>query len=101
MPPGGSAGKRLTVYLHGRDDQRTEAPPDGFSLTRVADEMGFVPGHPIQDQPANEHICHREPSSIASITTTLIYAFALDRSRVYLGGYAAGAPLNGCRERSD
>ncbi|MEV4128553.1 PHB depolymerase family esterase [Nocardia sp. NPDC049707] len=105
IPPGGSAGRPLMVYLHGCDDPLTDTQPTGFSLTRVADEMGFVLAYPIQDQAANEHVCWNwdeaenrerdqgEPSIIAGITTTLIDTFALDRSRVYLGGYSAGGAM--------
>ncbi|WP_063041901.1 extracellular catalytic domain type 1 short-chain-length polyhydroxyalkanoate depolymerase [Nocardia pseudovaccinii] len=105
VPPGSSVGRPLMVYLHGCNDPLTEAQPRGFSLTRVADEMGFVLAYPIQDQAANKDSCWNwdkaedrergrgEPSIIAGITTTLIDEFQLDRSRVYLGGYSAGGAM--------
>ncbi|WP_107655188.1 extracellular catalytic domain type 1 short-chain-length polyhydroxyalkanoate depolymerase [Nocardia suismassiliense] len=102
VPPGATAGKPLMVYLHGCDDPLAHPRPSGFSLTRVADEMGFVLAYPLQDQAANRQQCWNwdkaenqqrgqgEPSIIAGITTALIEQFQLDRARVYLGGYSAG-----------
>ncbi|MEV5839243.1 PHB depolymerase family esterase [Nocardia sp. NPDC052112] len=105
VPPGSSTGRPLMVYLHGCNDPLADARPTGFSLARVADEMGFVLAYPIQDQAANKDVCWNwdkaenrergrgEPSLIAGITTNLIDQFGLDRSRVYLGGYSAGGAM--------
>ncbi|WP_433663501.1 extracellular catalytic domain type 1 short-chain-length polyhydroxyalkanoate depolymerase [Nocardia sp. CA-128927] len=105
VPPGAAAGKPLMVYLHGCDDPIAHPQPSGFSLTRVADEMGFVLAYPIQDRAADKNLCwnwdkaaHQqrgqgEPSIIAGITTALIDEFQLGRSRVYLGGYSAGGAM--------
>ncbi|MGW4774133.1 extracellular catalytic domain type 1 short-chain-length polyhydroxyalkanoate depolymerase [Nocardia sp. NPDC004278] len=105
VPPGSSAGRPLMVYLHGCSDPLTDGQPTGLSLTRVADEMGFVLAYPIQDRAANNEFCWNwdkaenrergqgEPSIIAGITSTLIDEFQLDRSRVYLGGYSAGGAM--------
>ncbi|GAA5075081.1 hypothetical protein GCM10023319_10130 [Nocardia iowensis] len=102
LPPGGTVGRPLMVYLHGCDDLIAYPEPTGFSLTRVADEMGFVLAYPLQDRASNKQLCwnwdkpeHRErgqgePSIIAGITSTVIDELGLDRSRVYLGGYSAG-----------
>ncbi|MFI9510852.1 alpha/beta hydrolase family esterase [Nocardia sp. NPDC052566] len=105
VPPGPAAGRPLMVYLHGCNDPLNDPQPTGFSLTRVADELGFVLAYPLQDKAANKEGCwnwdkpeHRErgqgePSLIAGITSTLISEFALDRSRIYLGGYSAGGAM--------
>ncbi|MFI7004861.1 alpha/beta hydrolase family esterase [Nocardia sp. NPDC050175] len=105
LPPGDAAGKPLMVYLHGCDDPIDHPEPTGFSLTTVADEMGFVLAYPLQDPAANKQLCWNwdkagnqqrgqgEPSIIAGITTALIDEFQLDRSRVYLGGYSAGGAM--------
>jgi poly(hydroxyalkanoate) depolymerase family esterase len=105
VPPGTTTGKPLMVYLHGCDDPIAHPNPTGFSLTRVADEMGFVLAYPLQDQASNDLYCWNwdkpgnqergrgEPSLIAGITTTLIDDLRLDRSRVYLGGYSAGGAI--------
>ncbi|PXX62355.1 poly(hydroxyalkanoate) depolymerase family esterase [Nocardia tenerifensis] len=105
VPPGESAGRPLMVYLHGCDDPIARPQPSGFSLTRVADEMGFVLAYPVQEWAANKKLCwnwdraedrlrgHGEPSIIAGITTTLIEEFGLDRDRVYVGGYSAGGAM--------
>lgn len=102
LPPGATAGKPLMVYLHGCNDPLSDPEPSGFSLTRVADELGFVLAYPLQDRAANKDFCWNwdraenrergrgEPSIIAGITTSLIDQFRLDRTRVYLGGYSAG-----------
>ncbi|MFE9579720.1 alpha/beta hydrolase family esterase [Nocardia sp. NPDC006044] len=105
VPHGDSAGEPLMVYLHGCDDPIAHPLPSGFSLIRVADEMGFVLAYPIQDRGSNKGLCwnwdkagHQrrgegEPSIIAGLTTALIDEFHLDRDRVYLGGYSAGGAM--------
>lgn len=105
VPPGGAAGKPLMVYLHGCGDGLVERPPTGFSLTRVADELGFVLAYPLQSGAAHPLHCwnwsdqqHQqrdkgEPALIAGITTTLVHELRLDRSKVYVGGYSAGGAM--------
>ncbi|MEV6562402.1 PHB depolymerase family esterase [Nocardia sp. NPDC051756] len=105
VPSGVTAGRPLMVYLHGCDDPIAHPQPSGFSLRRVADEMGFVLAYPIQDRASNKGLCwnwdkagHQqrgegEPSIIAGLTTALIDEFHLDRARVYLGGYSAGGAM--------
>ncbi|MFG1794521.1 alpha/beta hydrolase family esterase [Nocardia sp. NPDC049149] len=106
VPPGDPAGKPLMIYLHGCTDPQRQLVDTGFSLTKVADELGFVLAYPIQPATANERNCwnwfapsdqHRgqgEASIIADLTTTLIGEFGLDRTRVYVGGYSAGGAMS-------
>ncbi|WP_167473876.1 extracellular catalytic domain type 1 short-chain-length polyhydroxyalkanoate depolymerase [Nocardia arthritidis] len=105
LPPGDTAGKPLMVYLHGCDDPLSAPEPSGFSLTRVADEMGFVLAYPLQDNAVAENGCwgwdkpentrrdQGEPAIIAGITTALADELRLDRTRIYLGGYSAGGAM--------
>lgn len=105
VPPGRTAGRPLMVYLHGCNDSLTDSPPGGLSLTRVADEMGFVLVYPLQDRAANSNVCWPwesaqtqqrdlgEPAIIAGITQSLVDELRLDRTRVYLGGYSAGGAI--------
>ncbi len=106
VPPGDLAGKPLMIYLHGCTDPEAQLAGNGFALTRVADELGFVLAYPIQTRAANERHCWNwfdpanqqretgEPSIVAGITTTLIEEFGLDRDRVYVGGYSAGGGMS-------
>ncbi|RJO69164.1 hypothetical protein D5S18_31360 [Nocardia panacis] len=104
LPPGAPSGKPLMVYLHGCDGL-DGAEPSGFSLTEVADEMGFVLAYPLQDRtvatngcwgwdkPENQQRDRGEPAIIAGITEALTTEFGLDRDRTYLGGYSAGGAM--------
>ncbi|MFD6159193.1 alpha/beta hydrolase family esterase [Nocardia sp. NPDC060256] len=106
VPPGDPAGKPLMIYLHGCTDPQRQLADTGFSLTRIADELGFVLAYPIQTEAANERYCWNwfdpanqprgqgESSILADITTALIGEFGLDRSRVYVGGYSAGGAMS-------
>lgn len=106
VPPGDMAGKPLMIYLHGCTDPEAQLADNGFSLTRIADELGFVLAYPIQTRDANERWCWNwfdptnqerdtgEPSIIAGITETLIEEFGIDRARVYVGGYSAGGGMS-------
>ncbi|MFI9406352.1 alpha/beta hydrolase family esterase [Nocardia sp. NPDC052316] len=106
VPPGDPAGKPLMIYLHGCTDPWRQLADTGFSLTRIADELGFVLAYPIQPAAANDRYCWNwfdpanqargqgESSIIADLTTALIGEFGLDRSRVYVGGYSAGGAMS-------
>ncbi|WP_433661632.1 extracellular catalytic domain type 1 short-chain-length polyhydroxyalkanoate depolymerase [Nocardia sp. CA-128927] len=106
VPPGDPTGKPLMIYLHGCTDPQRQLADTGFSLTRIADELGFVLAYPIQTEAANERYCWNwfdpanqprgqgESSIIADLTTALIGEFGLDRSRVYVGGYSAGGAMS-------
>lgn len=106
VPPGDTAGKPLMIYLHGCTDPRGQLVDTGFSLTRLADELGFVLAYPIQTAAANERYCWNwfdpanqargqgESSIIADLTTALVAEFGLDRARVYVGGYSAGGAMS-------
>ncbi|MEV0297277.1 PHB depolymerase family esterase [Nocardia sp. NPDC050710] len=106
VPPGDTAGKPLMIYLHGCTDPEAQLADNRFSLTRIADELGFVLAYPIQTGEANERWCWNwfdpadqereagEPSIIAGITETLIEEFGIDRARVYVGGYSAGGGMS-------
>ncbi|KAA8886572.1 PHB depolymerase family esterase [Nocardia colli] len=106
VPPGDPTGKPLMVYLHGCTDPQSQLADTGFSLTKVADELGFVLAYPIQTAAANERYCWNwfdpanqargqgESSIIADLTKSLIGEFGLDRSRVYVGGYSAGGAMS-------
>ncbi|WP_052280182.1 extracellular catalytic domain type 1 short-chain-length polyhydroxyalkanoate depolymerase [Nocardia vulneris] len=106
MPPGATAGKPLMIYLHGCTDPQSQLADTGFSLTRLADEFGFVLAYPIQTAAANERYCWNwfdpanqsrgqgESSIIADLTNALIAEFGLDRARVYVGGYSAGGAMS-------
>ncbi|MFI6997597.1 alpha/beta hydrolase family esterase [Nocardia sp. NPDC050175] len=106
VPPGDPTGKPLMIYLHGCTDPQRQLADTGFSLTRIADELGFVLAYPIQTEAANERYCWNwfdpanqprgqgESSIIADLTTALIGEFGLDRSRVYIGGYSAGGAMS-------
>ncbi|MEV0339456.1 PHB depolymerase family esterase [Nocardia sp. NPDC050713] len=106
VPPGDTAGKPLMIYLHGCTDPEAQLADNGFSLTRIADELGFVLAYPIQTREANERWCWNwfdpanqerdtgEPSIVAGITETLIQEFGIDRARVYVGGYSAGGGMS-------
>jgi poly(hydroxyalkanoate) depolymerase family esterase len=103
VPPGGTAGKPLMIWLHGCGG------PDplqaGHALTKVAQEKGFAVAFPIQPASANALQCwnwssaagqHRgagEPSIIAGITTSLRDELGSDASRIYIGGYSAGGAM--------
>ncbi|MBF6229560.1 PHB depolymerase family esterase [Nocardia abscessus] len=106
VPPGDPAGQPLMIYLHGCTDPQAQLAGNGFALTRVADELGFVLAYPIQTRAANERHCWNwfdpanqqreagEPSIVAGITNTLIEEFGIDRDRVYVGGYSAGGGMS-------
>ncbi|WP_162272756.1 alpha/beta hydrolase family esterase [Nocardia lijiangensis] len=106
VPPGDPAGKPLMIYLHGCTDPQAQLAGNGFALTHVADELGFVLAYPIQTRAANERYCWNwfdpanqqretgEPSIVAGITNTLIEEFGIDRDRVYVGGYSAGGGMS-------
>lgn len=103
VPSSGAAGKPLMVWLHGCGGPLTMQA--GHALAAVAEERGFVLAYPVQDAAANVGQCwnwflaqdiHRgrgEASIIAGITTSLIDELAIDRQRVYIGGYSAGGAM--------
>ncbi|MFI9506208.1 alpha/beta hydrolase family esterase [Nocardia sp. NPDC052566] len=106
VPPGDPAGKPLMIYLHGCTDPWAQLADTGFSLTEIADELGFVLAYPIQPESASERYCWNwfdpanqqrgqgEPSIIADLASSLAAEFGLDRSRVYVGGYSAGGAMS-------
>jgi poly(hydroxyalkanoate) depolymerase family esterase len=106
VPPGGTTGKPLMVFLPGCTGSPEATRAQTSALATVADEMGFVLAVPVQDKAANAEYCWNwftpanerrgrgEPSIIAGITSSLIDEFALDPARVYVGGYSAGGAMS-------
>jgi poly(hydroxyalkanoate) depolymerase family esterase len=94
----------LVVMLHGC----TQDPDDfanGTQMNLLAEEMGCLVVYPAQSQQANASRCWNwfsavdqtrgqgEPSIIAGITDTIVHAYAVDASQVYVAGLSAGGAM--------
>jgi poly(hydroxyalkanoate) depolymerase family esterase len=95
----------LVVYLHGCNQTAAGAAHD-TGWAQLADQHGFVAVFPQEptlpsdtvlrgcwnwEQSANQHRGSGEPSILAGITGEVAQRYHVDRSRIYVAGYSAGA----------
>lgn len=92
----------LLIMLHGCGQTPTDFAV-GTGMNRLADEMGFIVAYPTQTRKANRNKCWNwyrdvktardggEPAMIVGITQDISAHHRVDRSRVYIAGFSAGA----------
>jgi poly(hydroxyalkanoate) depolymerase family esterase len=96
----------LVVYLHGCTQTADQAAL-GSRYNDLAEEEGFLVAYPEQDPAANGSRCWNwflpdhmerdagEPSIIAGITRTVMEAYPVSPSNVFVNGISAGGSMSG------
>ena len=102
-PPPVGPGLPLVVMLHGCEQTATEFA-QGTRMNRLAEQKGYAVLYPQQLLSSNSHRCWKwydkatqggggGAKMIVGIIEQVAAKFAIDRSRIYIGGISAGAAM--------